>query len=178
MNQRAHMLSGVAAAVVLTPWLRWRAVALGCGAAFADLDLYVYFALRHRCLSPREAIRYFTTLKGSRERAIKLLHHPAVPFAAMAFVRSSPLVGSFGVGVALHQGLDYWGKRNFKRLCRALEERSGGRCELCGMPQLDIRLMEPHFTGGMSDGDRDARNWLFDCRRCNEQRNSAKGTLA
>ncbi len=176
MKERTHVAAGTIAAVALAPWLRGRALALWLGASLADADLYAYYVARHRQLDPRRAVRYYNTLTGRRERARKLLHHPLVPLLALAAAPRSPAVAAFGAGLALHLALDLIGDRPYERLRRALERRSGGRCENCGRPQESIAAMEPYHLASRG-GRHDLDGWRLLCRPCSEVYHREMGTL-
>ena len=177
MRERAHFLTGAAAALALAPWLRRLSIPLWLGASFTDVDLYAYYVVRHRDLSLRRAVRYYNTLTGRRERARKLLHHPLVPLVALAGARRFPTLAACGAGMALHLVLDAYGKRRFKRLRRALERRSAGYCEACRERRGPIALMEPYYVGSRGGEDTDPASWRLLCRLCNEARHCEAGAL-
>ena len=118
-------------------------------------------------------MRYYNTLAGRRERAVKMLHSPLAPLLALAVARRSPALAAFGAGALLHQLMDRAGKVPYLRMRRAIEARSGGLCEACGAPQSSLALMEPRFLsdeGKEGKASFDPARWRLLCRPCNAAR--------
>jgi len=105
MKPSRHLVGSTFFALVLAPWLTWRALLVLAGGALLDLDRYLWHALRHRTLRLSSAMRQF----HGRERIRgdpRFLH--SLEFIILVGLAGfvHPLVWIFALGVAFHVLLD------------------------------------------------------------------------
>jgi hypothetical protein len=118
--------------VLAAPFIGRGAVGLWAGGVLIDADHYVWFCLRHRCLSPKAAVRYFNQADPQQHRATRLLHAPAAVLIAALLGLRQPRLLSVAMGMTLHTALDAYHAAHMDRARSAALARDGYLCQVCG----------------------------------------------
>lgn len=134
MRVRDHILLSTAGTALLVPRLGVGAVGLWAGGVLIDVDHYVWFCVRHRCLSPRAALRFFGGAHPTQTRATRILHDPAVVAGALALSARRPRLRPLVLGIGLHVGLDAHHAARMNRARATALHRDRFSCRACGQP--------------------------------------------
>src|SRR5690349_7363993 len=76
MRVQEHVKLSTAAALVAVPWLKKDIWIPFVASIFIDVDHYLWYAVTHRTLSLRAAVRYFGQADPPQLSEARLLHHP------------------------------------------------------------------------------------------------------
>jgi hypothetical protein len=111
MKISTHVFSSLILAGILYPIFQWKAIFVLFGGVLIDSDHYLWFVLKYKKLSIRDAYRHY--MKGLEEHDFKdhfgiLLIFHCVEFLALIVILSfySVFVFLFAIGVILHYSLD------------------------------------------------------------------------
>lgn len=132
MRVRDHVLVATASAALAAPFIGRGAVGLWAGGVLIDADHYVWFCLRHRSLSPRAAVRFFSQADPARHQATRLLHAPAAVLCILLLGFRQRRLLPAALGMALHSGLDARHAAHMDRARSAALARDKYSCQVCG----------------------------------------------
>jgi hypothetical protein len=129
---RDHVLISTAGAALTAPFLGRGALGLWAGGVLIDTDHYVWFCLRHRCLDPKAAVRFFNEADPPQHPATRALHAPSALFlVALLGLRQRRLL-PVALGMGLHVALDARHVAHMDRARSAALARDGYSCQACG----------------------------------------------
>lgn len=133
MRVRDHILISTAGAALTAPFLGRGALGLWAGGVLIDTDHYVWFCLRHRCLSPTAAMRFFNQADPPQHPATRALHAPlALVLVVLLGLRQRRLL-PVALGMGLHVALDARHVAQMDRARSAALARDGYSCQACGI---------------------------------------------
>jgi hypothetical protein len=128
---RDHVLISTAGAALTAPFLGRGALGLWAGGVLIDTDHYVWFCLRHRCLDPKAAVRFFNQADPPQHPATRALHAPlTLLFVALLGLRQRRLL-PVALGMGLHVALDARHVAHMDRARSAALARDGYSCQAC-----------------------------------------------
>jgi hypothetical protein len=129
---RDHVLISAAGAALTAPFLGRGALGLWAGGVLIDTDHYVWFCLRHRCLSPTAAVRFFNQADPPQHPATRALHAPlALVLVVLLGLRQRRLL-PVALGMGMHVALDARHVTQMDRARSAALARDGYSCQACG----------------------------------------------
>jgi hypothetical protein len=135
---RDHVLISTAGAALTAPFLGRGALGLWAGGVLIDADHYVWFCLRHRCLDPKAAVRFFNQADPPQHPATRALHAPlALLFVALLGLRQRRLL-PVALGMGLHVALDARHVAHMDRARSVALARDGYSCQACGTAGTQI----------------------------------------
>jgi hypothetical protein len=129
---RDHVLISTAGAALTAPYLGRGALGLWAGGVLIDTDHYVWFCLRHRCINPKAAVRYFNQADPSQHPATRALHAPLPLILVVLLGLRQQRLLPVALGMGLHVALD---RRHVARMDQARSAalaRDGYSCQACG----------------------------------------------
>jgi len=138
MRVRDHLALSAAGAALLRPWLGSRVLGLLAGGVLIDIDHYAWFCLRHRCLNPVTAVRYFTAAAPQHHAGTRALHSPVAIAAICAAARRRPALLSVAAGMAVHAVLDSRHEARMRAARTAALRRDRFTCQACGSTAVDV----------------------------------------
>lgn len=166
MRVRDHVLISTAGAALTAPFLGRGALGLWAGGVLIDTDHYVWYCLRHRCLSPNAAVRFFNQADPPQHPATRALHTPlALLLVALLGLRQRRVL-PVALGMGLHVALDALHVAHMERARSVALARDGYSCQACRTPG-------PHITAhvrwqpGLLPSYR-AQNLISLCGPCHE----------
>ena len=142
MRVQDHIKLSTAAAVITLPWLKQDAWIPLASSVLIDVDHYLWFALAHRTLSMRAALRYFHQANPRRSPWARSFHHPLF-LALLLFVAArtrSKWLWLILCGLLFHVSLDTIHGSQMSRLKRTLSEQAHATCSACGQPCETLEL--------------------------------------
>lgn len=154
------------------PWIFWAAGIL------ADVDHFLWYAVRHGDPNPLAAWRHFTTEETLAPDHRLPLHRYELILPALLFARSLHLLGEGAAGLAFHRLLDdvtalwrvggrSWRRRQRQRLQNIVFARAGYVCQGCGATGVPLELHHrlPERWGGPNR----PHNLVALCRPCHDR---------
>jgi hypothetical protein len=132
---RDHIALSTAGAVVLLPWVGRGGLAFWAGGVFIDADHYVWFCLRERSLSPREAVDFFNGAHAPQHRETRLLHSRPALLSALLLGLRRPRLLPLALGMSLHVAADAHHEARMSRARAQALKRDRFSCQICGTPE-------------------------------------------
>jgi len=171
---RDHVLISTTGAALTAPLLGRGALGLLAGGVLIDTDHYVWFCVRHRCLNPVAAVRFFNQADPPQHSATRALHSPVVLLALLLLRRRRllPLV----LGMGLHVALDLYHRARMDQARSAALARDGHSCQRCGtaMPPIGVHTArQPWLLPSYG-----VQNLVSLCGRCHEASHSRTGSAS
>jgi hypothetical protein len=170
MRVEDHIGLSAGMAIIALPLLKRRAWIPFASSVLIDVDHYLWFAVTHRELSLRAAVRHFGQADPPQLAQARLLHHPVAlgtVLVAAAVTRSRILWLVLG-GLLFHVGLDMVDVSQTKHLKLRLSERAEHRCERCGRHQDVLQLHTVHVAGNPFD-HYNPRHFAVLCPTCHQR---------
>lgn len=172
MRLRTHILTSALLGAALYPRDPRRAALLVLGGVLLDVDHYLLYALRSGDWSPLGALRYNRWRHAPRSRTDRrsrygslrsIFHRPwlTLPLVWSVSARWAALRPA-AIGITLHLALDL----PYMQFDRRVWRRAGGRCERCGAPDRERRIIylrAPRDGGARWALDNRAA-WCIECR--------------
>lgn len=138
MRVRDHLLLSTGAAILLSPFLRGKALIPLASSILIDVDHYLWFVAKKRRVGLNEAVRYYSGANPPQHMGTRLLHFPPLLVALFLLGRRSRVARLALMGMAFHIGLDAF------HVARMAAARSGAlrrdqyTCQRCGAIAPDM----------------------------------------
>jgi hypothetical protein len=131
-----------------------------------DADHYLWFCIRQRNLSPRDAMRFFNEAHPPQTSATRFLHHPVAALAMLALATGKASMRTFALGMTAHVALDARYEAGMKKARVEALARDRSLCQACGTQTQHI---ETHvFRQPRLLPDYTPRNLVSLCGPCHE----------
>ncbi|TMD51187.1 MAG: hypothetical protein E6I93_11100 [Chloroflexi bacterium] len=174
MRIQEHVKLSAIGAAAAWPWLKQDVLIPLVASIGIDVDHYLWFAVTHRTLSLRAAMRYFGQADPPQRPAAKFLHHPIV-LGALLFVAlrlRSRLLLLILAGLLFHVSLDFIHVTQMRTLKQSLSERAQGKCSACGKEEQALQLHTVRVSSNLLERYA-PRHYVVLCPSCHEQAHSA-----
>lgn len=176
MRVRDHVLISTAGAALTAPFLGRSALGLWAGGVLIDADHYVWFCLRHRCLSPNAAVRFFNQADPPQNPATRALHSPAVLLVLLLLGLRCRGLLPLVLGMGVHVALDVYHRARMGQAQSAALARDGHSCQACGTaaPPIGIHTArQPRLLPSYG-----AQNLVSLCGRCHRASHARTGSAS
>jgi len=151
MRIQEHLKLSTAVSLVAMPFLKkdtWIPFIASIG---IDVDHYLWYAVTHRSLRLREAVRFFQQADPPQTAVMKLFHQPLflglLLFLGIRF-RSRFLLLVLA-GLLFHVGLDILHNTQMGTLKQTLSEQAMYSCPECGCPEEKLQLHTVRVTNNL-----------------------------
>jgi hypothetical protein len=170
MRVQDHFKLSTAAAIIVLPWLKTDIWIPFVASIFIDVDHYLWYAIAHRTLSLRAALRYFEQADPPQLQQARVLHHPLILGSVLflAIRLRSRLLSLLLAGLLFHVSLDAIHVRQMSSLKRRLSEQAKNICQECGRPFDALQLHTVYFATNPLDRY-NAQYFIVLCPTCHEK---------
>jgi len=170
MRIQEHLKLSTAASLVAMPFLKqdtWIPFIASIG---IDIDHYLWYAVTHRSLRLREAVRFFQQADPPQTAAMKLFHQPLflglLLFLAIRF--RSRLLALVLAGLLFHVGLDLIHNTQMRMLKQTLSEQAMYSCPACGCSEEKLQLHTLQVTNNLLERYH-PKHFVVLCPACHER---------
>jgi hypothetical protein len=153
MRVEDHIGLSAGMAIVALPWLKKQAWIPFASSVLIDVDHYLWFAVTHRELSLRAAVRHFGQPDPPQLAQARLFHHPftlGTVLVAAAASRSR-ILWLVLAGLLFHVSLDMVDVAQKRSLKLRLSDEAEHRCDGCGEHQDLLQLHTLHVAANPFD---------------------------
>lgn len=170
MRVQEHLKLSAAAALVAVPWLKKDIWIPFAASIFIDVDHYLWFAITHRTLSLREAVRYFGQADPPQLPEARLFHHPLVlaGLLVLAVRLRSRMLALLLSGLLFHVSLDAIHVTQMNHLKSSLSEQASNICPECGQQFDALQLHTQHVATNLLDRY-NPQHFIVLCPPCHER---------
>ena len=174
MRVQEHVKISTAAALLALPWLKTEVWIPFAASILIDVDHYLWYAITHRTLSLRAAVRYFGQANPPGRAATRFLHHPLVlgSLLFLAVRMRSRILALVLAGLLFHVSLDVIHTRQMSYLKQTLSEQAHYQCQECGKQFDELELHTMRFARNVIDRY-NPQHFVVLCPSCHEQAHTA-----
>lgn len=170
MRVQEHLKLSSTAAILAFPWLKKDIWIPFTSSIFIDVDHFLWFAVTHRTLSLKAAVKYFGQADPPQLPEARLFHHPLMLAALLllALRLRSRVLGLILTGLLFHVSLDIIHNAQMSNLKRSLSKQENNTCPKCGQHHDALQLHTVHFASNLLERY-DPKHFVVLCPSCHEQ---------
>ena len=170
MRTQEHVKLSAAASALALAWLKQDVWIPFTASIFIDVDHYIWYAVTHRSLSLKDALRFFNQADPPQTQAMKFLHHP-ITLGLLLFLAirlRSRFLALILAGLLFHVSLDVIHISQMSRLKRDLGEELKHICPECGKEEKPLQLHTVYYASNMLDRY-NPQHFVVLCGTCHEK---------
>jgi predicted nucleic-acid-binding Zn-ribbon protein len=153
MQTKEHVKLSAAAAALALPWIKKDIWIPFSASILIDVDHYIWYAVTHRSLSLKEALRFFNQADPPQTQAMKFLHQPLTLglLLFLAIRLRSRTLALILAGFLFHVSLDVIHVTQMSNLKRTLGDNVQHICPECGKEERPLQLHTKHYASNILD---------------------------
>ncbi|HTK05893.1 MAG TPA: hypothetical protein VL485_01885 [Ktedonobacteraceae bacterium] len=170
MQTNEHVKLSAAATALALPWLKKDAWIPFTASILIDVDHYLWYAISHRTLSLKDALRFFNQADPPQTQMMKFLHQP-LTLGLLLFLAvrlRSRVLALILAGFLFHVSLDVVHITQMSNLKQTLGDQVNHACPECGKVEKPLQLHTVHYASNLLDRY-NPEHFIVLCGTCHEK---------